>query len=44
MEVWSGPSEYPNACDEIEKPAGAFTALLFARVNFPLFSLTELSG
>jgi len=28
----------------IEKPARAFTALLLARVNFPLFSITELSG
>jgi len=44
MAVWSGPSEYPNTFNVIEKPAGAFTALLFATVNFPLFSITELSG
>jgi hypothetical protein len=44
MVVWSGPSEYPNTSDVIEKPEAAFTALLFARVNFQLFSITELSG
>jgi hypothetical protein len=33
-----------NARRKLRNWRGAFTALLFARVNFPLFSIGELSG